>query len=416
MDKELDVYLFENLIGHLIQDKQGRIFFHYADKWLDNLDAIALSHSLPLQKQRFNHKQCQGFFAGILPEQQKRELIARRLGISARNDFSMLEKLGGECAGAVTFVAAGESLATRNYHYRDVSGGELANILRILPQQPLLAGDTGIRLSLAGVQDKIAVRVSDGRMSVPLDNAPSTHILKPAIKDFAGLVFNEAFCLKLASAIGLSAAEAEVGRVEEIDYLLIRRYDRVLTDNGIQRLHQEDFCQALGVAPERKYQSEGGPSLKQCFGLVREVAMVPVLDLQKLLDAVIFNFFIGNHDAHGKNFSILLSPKEGRKFAKWDWHLAPVYDAVNTLYYPELSQQMAMKLGGEYYSDRINLTQFDRFATEAELSKPMVRRRVIELAEIMIAKLQEIHIDHPVARAVAQLIQARCERFAKQIP
>jgi serine/threonine-protein kinase HipA len=170
----------------------------------------------------------------------------------------------------------------------------------------LLAGETGIRLSLAGAQDKIAVRMEGDAVSLPLDGAPSTHILKPAVKRFAGFVFNEAYCMRLAAAVGLPVSKAEIRHVEEVEYLQIERYDRMhrLNPEGmsvLERLHQEDFCQAMGIVSENKYQKEGGPSLKQCFALLREVSSAPVLDLARLLDAVIFNYLAGNNDAHGKN-------------------------------------------------------------------------------------------------------------------
>ena len=250
---------------------------------------------------------CRGFFAGILPDESQREIIARNLGISARNDFAMLEQIGGECAGAVTFIPEGTSLPEREDTYRPISRPELAEILRTLPRRPLLAGEEGIRLSLAGAQDKIVVHVSGGQISIPLNGAPSTHILKPAIERFAGVVFNEALCMRLARAVGLQAVNVEIGNVEGIDYLLVERYDRAVSadSKSLKREHQEDFCQALGIVPEHKYQSEGGPSLKQCFDLVRATSATPVIDLQALLDAVIFNWLIGNHDAHGKNFSLV---------------------------------------------------------------------------------------------------------------
>ena len=130
-----------------------------------------MSQSLPLRKKRFKRKECRGFFAGILPDEAKREIIARILGISARNDYAMLERIGGECAGAVTFIPSGQALPERNYGYRKLSTGELAAILRELPKRPLLAGEEGIRLSLAGAQDKIAVRIENGEVCL-LSAAP----------------------------------------------------------------------------------------------------------------------------------------------------------------------------------------------------------------------------------------------------
>src|ERR1019366_7915449 len=339
MAKILDVYLHRELVGHLIQNDGGQMVFDYAASWLQKPEATPLSHSLPLRERRFTRKECRGYFAGVLPEESKRTIIARNLGISERNDYSMLERIGGEGAGAVTFLPAGEALPARDDDYRALSSPELAGILRELPRRPLLAGETGIRLSLAGAQDKIAVRVEGEAISLPLGGAPSTHILKPAVEQFAGVVFNEAYCMKLAAAVGLPVAKTEIRRVEDVEYLLVERYDRThqLGSEGtpvLERLHQEDLCQALGIVSENKYQKEGGPSLKQCFALLREVSSAPVLDLARLLDAVVFNFLVGNNDAHAKNFSLLY---RGMSTASLETRLAPLYDVVSTRFYPELT-------------------------------------------------------------------------------
>jgi serine/threonine-protein kinase HipA len=290
----------------------------------------------------------------------------------------------------------------------------LADILKMLPLRPLMAGEDGIRLSLAGAQDKIAVSVASGKISIPLGGAPSTHILKPAIAHFEGTVFNEALCMNLARAIGLPAAPVQIGNAEGIDYLLVERYDRKIVQarhgglHHTERLHQEDFCQALGIVSERKYQNEGGPSLKQCFDLMREVSSAPVLDLQNLLDAVILNFLVGNHDAHGKNFS--LTYQEGTALGGPEKRFAPVYDILCTVYYPELASKMAMKIGGEYDSRKIRPQDFERLAEEAGLAKPMLKRRVSEVAESILTKLPEVTTKHPVALDIAKLIRGRCER------
>ena len=408
MRRKLDVYLHHHLVGKLVQDAHGQITFDSAETWLKDPAAIALSHSLPLTKKHFNRNECLGFFAGILPEESKREIVAKNLGISARNDYAMLERIGGECAGAVTFLPAGTELPKREDNYRALTNKKLAEILKALPRRPLLAGDAGVRLSLAGAQDKIAVHVSGNKISIPLGASPSTHILKPAFERFDGVVFNVALCMKLARAIGMNAAGVETGQVEGIDYLLVERYDRTRSSNApdapqtLKREHQEDFCQALGIVPENKYQAEGGPSLKQCFALVRDATSAPVIELQVLLDAVIFNFLIGNHDAHGKNFSFLYTGGQTR--------LAPLYDLLSTSYYSELSPKMAMKIGGEYSSAKINSKHFEQLAEEAGLAKPMVRRRVPELAELILSTMPAVVTDHPVAQAVAKLIRGNCDR------
>ncbi len=402
MAKTLDVYLREELVGQLVQGSGGEVAFQYMEGWLNRADAVPLSQSLPLRKERFRRKECHGFFGGILPEDAKREMIARNLGISANNDYAMLERIGGECAGAVTFIAAGQKLPETTHSYRKLSDQELAGILKELPQRPLLAGEDGIRLSLAGVQDKVAVRIERGEVCLPLGGAPSTHIVKPAVSRFEGVVFNEAFCMKLARESGLQAASVETRTAGGIDYLLVERYDRVHAE-GIERLHQEDFCQAQGIGSEHKYQKEGGPSLKQCFALLREVSGAPVVDLARLLDAVIFNWIVGNNDAHGKNFSLLYR-EPGRA------RLAPLYDVVSTVHYPELSRGMAMKIGREYSSEKVTLGDFELLAQEAGLGKALVRARVGEVAERVLKGLGRVEVEHRVAKAVGEMVRGRAEK------
>jgi len=412
MARTLDVYLHNDLVGHLVRDDGGGMVFDYVESWLNKPDATPLSQSLPLRTKRFKRNECRGFFAGILPDEAKREIIARNLGISARNDYAMLDRIGGECAGAVTFIPAGQALPERNYSYRRLSTEELAAILKELPRRPLLAGEEGIRLSLAGAQDKVAVRMENGEVNLPLGGAPSTHILKPAVEHFDGVVFNEALCMKLAAEAGLPAATVKTINVRGIDCLLVQRYDRIHrqgpgAEAAVERLHQEDFCQAQGIVPERKYQKEGGPSLKQCFRLLREASSAPVIDLARLLEAVIYNYLVGNNDAHGKNFSLLY---RGVGTANLEIGLAPLYDVVNTLYYPALSRDMAMKIGGEYSSEKMTARDFEQLAEEAGLGKPLVRGRVAEMADRVTAGLAKVQIAHPVAEKVAGLMRQRAEK------
>lgn len=408
MAKTLDVYFHEKIIGKLIQDDHGDMSFTYSREWVEDPHAAAISCSLPLQLETFERKKCRAFFEGMLPEQDQRKIIAKNLGISDKNDFSMLEKIGGECAGALSFMPAGEKLNAPNNHYHELIDVELARILKELPTKPLLAGERGVRLSLAGVQDKLAVYVKNEKIFIPLNNAPSSHILKPAHGIYDDVIFNEYFCLKLAKQIGLSVAEVEIKKIEDINYLLVARYDRTIlhsqgVDEAIKRVHQEDFCQALGVPSTKKYQNEEGPSLKQCFNLIREQSSIPVLDLERLLDAVIFNFLIGNCDAHGKNFSLLYLEQ---------LQLAPLYDLVCTIYYEDIEKRMAMKLGGEYDINKIKPEHFDKFSDEVGLSKPEVRNRILKLSDEMMGALPVINAEHHTQEVIANLIKDRCEHFS----
>jgi len=413
MLRTLEVFLHRHRLGTLTQNNQGDIAFEYDEEYLGNPAAKPLSQSLPLARKRFNRKECRPFFAGVLPEESKREIIARNLGISASNDFAMLEQIGGECAGAVTFLPIGTPLPDREDSYRQLSEAELASILRRLPKRPLLAGEAGIRLSLAGAQDKIAVKLEGETICLPLDGSPSTHILKPQIERFEGVVFNEELCMKLSAAVGIPTAGIKARTVDELHYILVERYDRsqVRSTSGgqtrLQREHQEDFCQALGIVSEHKYQSEGGPSLKQCFELVRNSSSVPLVDLKSLLDAVLFNLMIGNNDAHGKNFSLIYRT-DGQT------RLAPLYDLVSTAAYPELSAKMAMKIGGEYEPERIGPKQIEKLANEAALSGPMVRNQVLELTDAVLGALPLVTPGNPIAAELAGQIRYRCQRIIQR--
>lgn len=404
MARTLDVYLEHELVGHLIQDDDGEMAFDYATPWLEKPDRFAISCSLPLRHARFTQKECRGFFGGILPEGGNRKVIARILQISERNDFAMLERIGGECAGAMTFVSAGGPPPELDNQYRSLTNEELADIFRTLPRRPLLAGENGVRLSLAGVQDKIAVRLdANGAISLPLNYAPSTHILKPAIATWEGVVDNEAFCMSLANAAGIAAAETSTRSIDEVSFLLSTRYDRHVDNDGIiHRLHQEDFCQALGVPSEKKYQSEGGPALKDCFDLLRTASSSPVQDLRDLLDAVIFNLLIGNNDAHAKNFALLYLINGQRR-------LAPLYDLVCTVYYPEIENRLAMKIGREATPDLIFPDQFDALAKEAGLGPALVRRRVPQFADHVLNKLKDVERPSATGEKIAEIVSNRCK-------
>ena len=155
-----------------------------------------------------------------------------------------------------------------------------------------------------------------------------------------------------------------------------------------------------------KYQKEGGPSLKQCFALLREVSSTPVIDLSRLLDAVIFNYLVGNNDAHGKNFSLLY---RGIGTDDMQVSLSPLYDSLSTVYYPEISRTMAMKLGGQYSSEKVMPPNFEQFAEEAGLAKPMVRRRVLEVMEKILSALPALEQVDNTTEAIARLIVGRCD-------
>ena len=237
-----------------------------------------------------------------------RDAVARNLGISKGNDFALLEA-GGDVAGALSLWPAGKKPIQydRKTATEPLSDEKLVQVLDDLPKHPLLAGLDGLRLSLAGAHAKLPVVLVDGKIALPAPGQPTTHILKPPIPDFPATTENEAFVMRLATDIELDVAATEPRKTLQRKYLLVTRYDRTIGKDGlVRRLHQEDFCQALGIVPENKYAADRrGPTFKKSFALLRSATTRPAVEVLKLLDATIFNIIAGNADAHGKNFSLL---------------------------------------------------------------------------------------------------------------
>lgn len=406
--RELEVWLFANHIGTLAQ-VEGRLTFRYTAKWLQQPHAAALSCSLPLQVELYDDHKARPFFAGLLPEGHLRRLIAQQFQVSGQNDFALLEHIGGECAGAVTFLEPEQPLRlpAQGGEIQWLDDEELVTILDELPRRPMLAGKDGLRLSLAGVQDKLPVVVDGDRIGLPRNGTPSTHILKSPIHAVEDSVVNEGFCLALADAMQLKPARSRIHSIGDRRFLLVERYDRVADTQGrIQRLHQEDFCQALGVIPEIKYQNEGGPDLAQCFELVRRVTRPSAPHVLRLLDYVIFNALIGNHDAHAKNFSLLYA---GRAPI-----LAPCYDTLSTAVYPTLTPRMAMKIGSKYKFSEVQARHWDQFAESAGLAKAQTRKRILELARLLPLAARKLRAapagsfsNHALIEQIINLIEQR---------
>ena len=414
MSRALCVWWDGNLVGQLTQDRHGELGFAYSDDWLRNENAQPLSASLPKREGPFSRRECRPFFGGLLPEDNQRNAAAQALGVSSANDFALLYGLGGDVAGALQLLPPGEPPGEPDFDRQPTALDEagLIGVLDALPTRPLLAGEEGLRLSLAGAQSKVPVVLVEREIALPVSGQPTTHILKPPIARFPGTTENEAFVMRLAAEIGLDAAPVEPRVVANREFLLVERYDRsVGADGDIRRIHQEDFCQALSVPPELKYAGEGGPTLEDCFGLVRSVSLRPALDVLKLLDAVIFNLIVGNADAHGKNFSILYYESGPR--------LAPLYDLLSTVSYPELSPDLAMKIGTRTTLAQLDAKGWAKFVSGVTLGLPIVRRRVAEMSQKITTQAEEVartlmhpELDDAALSQLARLVAERAELCA----
>jgi serine/threonine-protein kinase HipA len=407
----LDVYLFDVKIGRLEPQTGTDFSFQYTRNWLNQPGAIPLSLSLPLQKEPVEAEKSRPYFANLLPEAGVRTALARYLGISENNDYAVLEAIGGECAGAVSVLPKGKKPATKG-QYQAVVNQELKGIVTNLSTRPFLAGEKGVRLSLAGAQNKLPVYIKDNQIYLPLGNKPSSHIIKPAIKEYASSVENETFCMLLAAEMGLNVPN--VGIYD--DYLfVIERYDRIRNKGGsINRIHQEDMCQALGIVPDQKYEKEGGPSLQKCFAFLRDISVQPAKDIRRLLNWVIFNYLIANADAQAKNISLLLLNDGPR--------LAPFYDLMCTKVYDGLTDRLAMKIGGEDRPNWVIARKWMSFAQEIGIRPTLVRRRATEMATDITdvssqveKKFADTYGEKPVIKQIKKIITDRSKKLLRSM-
>jgi serine/threonine-protein kinase HipA len=333
--------------------------------------------------------------------------------VSADNDFALLAALGGDTAGAIILLRAGELPAPLGDDVQWLRESELAVLIDELPSRPMLADEEDeYRLSLAGAQDKLPVVLgADGRIGLTKGRTPSTHILKTPIADHDGTISNEALCPAIGRLLGIDTVLTSPRRIAGREFLLVERYDR-RHNHGVHRLHQEDVCQALGIPARRKYQAEGGPGLVDCFALLREAVDVPAREALKLLDTAVLSFLIGNNDAHGKNYSLLYLPTSPKAT------LAPAYDLLSTVIYQGLSRKMAMSIGGEYRPDYVQSRHLNQFLEQAGLGGAAARRRIRALAKAAPsaahqarASLAEQGWDGPVLERIVETVEKRATRM-----
>lgn len=410
MSRVLDVYLQDQLAGYLKQIDSGELTFIYDTDYFDNA-SHGISLSMPLSTEIYSGSRVKAFFSGLLPEESVRDRLAKYLGISEKNPFALLEAVGGDCAGALALYPHGDQPPKASDDAESLDDIQLREILDLIKRRPMLVGDDGYRLSLAGAQDKLAVGFEKGKIQLIKGGSPTTHILKPMIERVKDSAHNELFCMKLAKLVGLNVPEASLHFVGNTPYYLVQRYDRHISEDGTKtRIHQEDFCQALALAPEIKYEREGGPTIAACQSMITKHTARPAADQIKLLNIVLFNYLVGNADAHGKNFSLLYRGNKPE--------LAPAYDILSTAIYPDLSKKMAMKIGGKYQPKDVYQRHFNRLvpdtkAAQSAMSRQskMMRKKVMEAAPQLQATLINDGLGSDVFDEIFALIKERAKRL-----
>jgi serine/threonine-protein kinase HipA len=352
---ELAVWLNDVCVA-TITEARGRLALAYTDGAFARfpLGAPVLCLALPMIRQRYTHGAVRPFVDGLLPEGEARRAVASDLGLSRDDAYGLIGALGRDCAGALVIQPADDPPPRRPTvrSAEELTEEEIAGLVANLRSAPLGVG-AHVRLSLAGVQEKLLLtRTAEGAWGRPVDGTPSTHILKPEIVGYPQTVENEAFCMRFARHLGLPVAPVDTTTVAGRRLIVIERYDRIVhADGSIDRLHQEDLCQAVGVLPEKKYEEDGGPSLVRIAELLQLVATSASVDT--LLAACTVNVLVGNGDAHGKNFSLLHDPAGTLS-------LAPLYDLMCTLFYGD--DRLAMYVDNVRRTDRVTV---ERIVNEA---------------------------------------------------
>ena len=392
--KSLQVYWDgdEQPVGEVIQDSAETVFRYHPK-------CQRISHSLPVETGSRSHPVT--FFENLLPDGVQRERLARRLGVSSTSTFAMLEAIGGDCAGALS-LHPGERPAPQP---GAGSNESTLPLTQALLQKMLTIGvvptsiSEGLRLSLAGAQDKLAVVVDDERraLSMPSGSQSSTHILKLPNRDFRAICHNEHFMLELAQEIGLPTAKSRLWPLEvdgeTVQGLLIERFDR----HGGRRLHQEDVLQALGRPSSRKYEVDGGPSLTDVVLLLDDASTQPG-DVLRLVRWQAFNIAVGNNDGHAKNIARLREPRVC---------FAPAYDLVCTRAWPQLDKRLAFAIAGERDAGNVGPRAWSGFADAAHLSRKAVLAAVREVSTAVYDRAPAV-----AGRLIAQGAEARAVRNA----
>jgi len=359
--------------------------FQYARKYLDGT-AIPISISLPLQKEPFSPEQTRNFFEGLLPEGFTRRSVAQWMHVDEGDYLSLLHGLGRECLGALCIMEDGEAPEPASY---ERIGEEQVRELAAEGAVKSAELVTKSHLSLTGASGKVGLYFDADSESwyLPRGTAPSTHIVKQSHVRLDSIVTNEQLALRTAARCGIDVPESfiintGIGAEHEVLFAT-RRYDRLLGPSpalidGLPRplrLHQEDFAQAMGIPAFAKYERAPGDHMSRMFAILRTCSADPIADQLKLWDMIVFDYLIGNTDAHIKNFSLLYSAD--LKTVR----LAPAYDIVSTTVYEQSTRDMAFSIGGDRVIDGISEDSFRRAAVEVGLGEKMAMRRFKDMQE-----------------------------------
>lgn len=424
MNEQLVTLLDGIAVGRVVKARGGRLSFRYDEGWQSDPDAYPLSLSMPLALAEHPHAKIDAFLWGLLPDNDRVvQTWAQRYQVSPRYSFGLISHVGEDCAGAVQFVRP-ERLKRLQQEKRVreiewLTEDQIADRLRDLRRDHAAwrtPQDTG-QFSLAGAQPKTALLFENGRWGVPSGRTPTTHILKPPTGEWDGHAENEHFCLELARELGLTAATSKVMRFRDEIAIVIDRFDRARVAGRMFRLHQEDMCQAHGLPPTAKYENQGGPGIGAIVELLRNHSSRPEEDVQRFIDAVIFNWLIAGTDAHAKNYAILIGSGTVR--------FAPLYDVASVLPYRSINPmkaKMPMKIGGIYRLRNIAIANWKKLAAEIRIDPDRLITRIADLvaalpdhASTISERVQAEGLSHSLIAKLTHQLESRAKECRSRL-
>ena len=402
----LRVYQNGRLVGHLLKETSGAIAFRYDRQWLDRAQTFPVSLSLPLREEAWHGEPVVAVFDNLLPDSTElRRRVAEKVGAAGADAYSLLAAIGRDCVGALQFIDGdSDSLSddTNVISAEPIDDQEIEKLLTSLAQAPLgLRKDDDFRISIAGAQEKTALLRLDGQWLKPYGTTPTTHLFKTQIGklpngvDLSDSVENEFYCLQLLKHLGLPVNHAQMMTFGRTKALVIERFDRCWSQDRLIRLPQEDFCQALSAPPSRKYQSDGGPGLRDIAELLHG-ADRPAEDHRTILQAQLMFWLMGATDGHAKNFSIFLRP--GGNYA-----LTPLYDvlsaqpAVDARKLERKQMKMSMSVGDKrhYRIDEIQVRHFLQTAEAAKIPRMLAIKAIADIEARMDRALADLETSLP---------------------
>jgi serine/threonine-protein kinase HipA len=425
------VVSLDGTIAGSLESVGASISFTYAKSWLGESGAYPLSQSLPLSPLPLMGAPVTNFLWGLLPDNERTlDAWARRFRVSARNPVALLASVGEDCAGAVQFlreerVEAVLEAAKKKAEIDWLSEKEIETRIRILAQDGTAGRATAEegQFSLAGAQSKTALHFDarNKRWGIPRGRTPTTHILKPVANDFDGFAENEHFCLALTRRMGLAAARSEWHAFGGVPTLIVERYDRIEIAGRWHRIHQEDFCQALGIHPGAKYENDGGPGFTRLMALL-DGADEPEIDRERLMSAACFTYLLAATDVHAKNFSLLLGPGHGRPSMR----LAPFYDIASAWPYgrqlPAQKLKLAMRVGKYYRIGQIQPRHFADLARDCRYPSERLlatlgeyATKVPDEASALLREISSKGMSRDILSGVVDGIARQCAMVRRQL-